>query len=52
MLMQAQEKHTLVNRLINLKCDVDQAKPKDHTHLSQGLVHRRKVEARKINVEN
>ena len=42
LLMQAQEKHQLVNHLIKMKSELNQSKPKDHSHVSQGLMSRRK----------
>ena len=38
--------------MIYLRSDVDQAKPKGFSHVSQGLVNRRKNQARKISQEN
>ena len=52
MLMQAQERKNLVNKLINLKCNVDRKEPKSFNHLSTGRINRRNVEVRKINQEN
>ena len=52
MLMQAQERKHLVNKLINLKCNVDKGQPKQFNHLSSGRINRRNDEVRKINAEN
>ena len=52
MIIQAQERKNLVNKLINMRSHVDKSEPKSYTHLSSGRINRRNDEVRKINADN